>query len=53
MIRRFVTNVDPVTLAAAASALAGYDVLVEHVADEPCGNHLLDIVELEPVQKGA
>lgn len=53
MIRRFVTNVDTVALAAAAAALARHDVLVEHVADDPTGVRLLDIVEPELVQKGA
>lgn len=49
---RFVTNVDPIALAAAASALAGHGVLVELVADD-CGVRLLDVVESVPVQKGS
>jgi hypothetical protein len=53
VIRRFVTNVDPIALAAAASALAGHGVLVEHVAVDACGVRLLDVVESVPVQKGS
>lgn len=53
MIRRFVTNVDPIALAGAAAALERHGVLVEHVADDPAGIRHLDIVESVPVQKGS
>jgi hypothetical protein len=52
MIRRFVTNVDQVTLAAAAAALAGHGVLIEHVAHDPAGLRHLDIDLPELVQEG-
>lgn len=53
MIRRFVTNVDPLALAGAAAALEQRGVVVELVADDPTGVRLLDIVESVPVQKGS
>jgi hypothetical protein len=52
-VTRFVAAADPIALAAAASALAGHGVLVEHVAVDPCGVRLLDVVESVPVQKGS
>lgn len=52
MIRRFVTNVDPVALATAAEALSGHGVVVEHVADDPTGLRHLDVIEPETAQNG-